>query len=95
MQTGTAAFGHFYSQASMRIFRSLRKQGPELSNSIVRDVNHCPQKYRCGVFKSKAQGRRAALFGRHSTVFYRRFSSQSAIWNLQSEIQNGPDSIAF
>jgi hypothetical protein len=53
MQTGTAAFGHFHAQASMRIFRSLRKQTLELSNSVVRDVNHRPKKYGCEVSKSK------------------------------------------
>jgi hypothetical protein len=53
VQTGTAALGHFYSQAFSRIFRSLRKQTLELSNSVVRDVNHRPEKYGCEASKSK------------------------------------------
>jgi DNA mismatch repair protein MutL len=40
MQAGTAAFCHFYAQTFSRVFRSLRKQTLELSNSVVRDVNH-------------------------------------------------------
>src|SRR4029077_39423 len=40
MQTGTTAFRHFYSQAFSRVFRSLRKQTSELSNGIIRDVDH-------------------------------------------------------
>jgi DNA mismatch repair protein MutL len=84
MQTGTAAFGHFYSQASVRIFPSLRKQTPELSNSVVRDVNHCAKKYRCEVSKSKTRGRPASLFGRRSTAFYCRFFF--AIGNLEFTI---------
>src|SRR5262249_6168861 len=40
MQTGTAAFGHFYTQTFSRVFRALRKETLELSNSVVRDVNH-------------------------------------------------------
>jgi hypothetical protein len=53
MQTGTAAFGHFYAQTFSRVFRSLRKQTLELSNSIGRDVNHRRKKYDCEAFKSK------------------------------------------
>src|SRR5262249_43935771 len=118
MQTGTAAFGHFYSQASARIFRSLRKQTPELSNSVVRDVNHCTRKYGCAVPKSKILISNIEYLNKQSprevveyleflnsclfriSIFGFRisfaccFSSQSAIWNLQSEIQNEPDSIA-
>jgi len=44
METGTTAFRHFYSQAFFRVFRSLRKQTSELSNSIIRDVNHRTKK---------------------------------------------------
>src|SRR5262249_54328125 len=53
MQTGTPAFGHFYSQASVRILRSLRKQTAELPNSVIRNVHHYPEKYDCEVPKSK------------------------------------------
>jgi hypothetical protein len=53
MQTGTAAFGHFYTQAFLRSVCSLREQSLELPNSVVRDVNHCPEKYVFGVCKSK------------------------------------------
>ena len=55
MQTGTAAFGHFYAQTFSRVFRSLRKKTLELSNSIVCDVNHLPGKYGYEVSKSKNQ----------------------------------------
>jgi DNA mismatch repair protein MutL len=61
MQTGTAAFGHFYSQALVRLFRSLREQIPELPNSVVRNVNHYLEKYDCDIPKSK--GRNGALRG--------------------------------
>ena len=40
VQAGTAAFGYFYPQTFSRVFRSLRKKTLELSNSVVRDVNH-------------------------------------------------------
>jgi hypothetical protein len=53
MQTGTAAFGHFYSQALVRLFWLLCEQIPEPPNSVVRDVNHYPQKYDCDILKSK------------------------------------------
>src|SRR5262245_65849095 len=53
MQTGTTAFGHFYSQAFSGVFRSLRKETLKLSNSVVGDVDHRDKKYRCGVSKSK------------------------------------------
>jgi DNA mismatch repair protein MutL len=53
MQTGTAPFGHFYSQASVRILRCLRKQTAELPNSVIRDVHHYAEKYDCEVPKSK------------------------------------------
>jgi hypothetical protein len=55
MQTGTAAFGHFYTQTFLRVFRSLRKKTLELSNSVVRDVNHRAEKYGYEVSKSKNQ----------------------------------------
>ena len=44
METGTTAFRHFYSQAFLRVVRSLRKQTSELLNSIIRDVNHRTKK---------------------------------------------------
>src|SRR4030095_1468276 len=53
MQTGTAAFSHFYSQAFSRVFRPLRKQVLELSDSVVSDVDHRAKKYGCHVSKSK------------------------------------------
>jgi len=53
METGTTAFRHFYSQAFLRVVRSLRKQTSELLNSIIRDFNHRSKKYRCGWLKSK------------------------------------------
>ena len=44
METGTTAFRHFYSQAFLRVFCSLRKQTSELLNGIIRDVNHRTKK---------------------------------------------------
>src|SRR5580765_3925543 len=55
MQAGTASFGHFYTQTFSRAFRSLRKQTLELSNRVVRDVNHRVEKYGYEVLKSKNQ----------------------------------------
>src|SRR6476469_8590628 len=55
MQTGAAAFGHFYTQTFLRVFRSLRNKTLELSNSIVRDVNHRVRKYGFELSKSKNQ----------------------------------------
>jgi hypothetical protein len=59
MQTGTAAFGHFYTQTFSRVFRSLRKKTLELSNRVVRDVNHRAKKY--GYEASKSKDQAAAL----------------------------------
>jgi DNA mismatch repair protein MutL len=75
MQTGTAAFSYFYSQAPMRLFWSLREQIPELPNSVVRDVNHYPQKYDCDLPKSKAgdgalRGPDAAARRRYHRIFF-------------------------
>src|SRR4029077_17306228 len=67
MQTGTAAFGHFYTQTLSRGFRSLRKKTLELSNSVVRDVNHRVGKYGCEVSKSKNQA--TALRAQGVTAF--------------------------
>src|SRR5215469_3880935 len=53
MQAGTTALCDFYSQAFSRVFRSVRKQTLELSNSVVRYVNHHAKKYRCQLSKSK------------------------------------------
>jgi hypothetical protein len=64
MQTGTAAFGNLYAKSFLRRFRSVRKQTPKLSDSIVGDINHCAEKYRCEVFKSKGQAWHAALTSR-------------------------------
>src|SRR5580765_4097782 len=55
MQTGPAAFGYFYAQTFSRIFRPLRKKTLELSNSVIRDVNHRVGKYGCEASKSKNQ----------------------------------------
>src|SRR6476660_955784 len=67
MQTGAAAFGHFYTQTFLRVFRSLRNKTLELSNSIVRDVNHRVRKYGCEVSKSKNQA--TSLLGRNTAAF--------------------------
>jgi hypothetical protein len=93
VQTGTASFAHFYSQTFSRVFRSLRKQTLELSNSIVRDVNHRVEKYGYEVSKSKDSEGAAPLGtmdGLPALIFF-------AIGNLEFTIgiQDGPDTIAF
>src|SRR5262245_31937950 len=57
MQTGTAAFGYFYAQTSSRVFRALRKQALELSNSVVGDVDHRAKKIRLRPIQVKRYGR--------------------------------------
>ena len=82
MQTGTAAFGYFYTQTLSRVFRSLRKKTLELSNSVVRNVNHRFEKYGFGLSKSKAMESAIAfarLRGVSALIFF-------AIGNLEFTI---------
>jgi hypothetical protein len=55
LQTRTAAFCNLNPQTLSGIFRLRSKQGLELPNSVVRDVNHLDRKYGTGLSKSKGR----------------------------------------
>jgi len=75
LQTRTAAFCNLNTQALPGIFSLRCKQNSELSNSVVRNVNHPHRKYGTGLPKSKS--RECIRFG---------FPSQFVRQNLEFKI---------
>jgi hypothetical protein len=69
----------------LRIFFTRREQTLELSNSVVRDVNHTVIKYGCSVIKSKLRLSPAQPKGLSSRAAQTARDLTNEIWNAQAK----------